>query len=390
MIARDTRLKKRYSDASKRELLLVIGLICILLASAYANTPIATYSNISAFGLSTYTLTFQGYDYDNKGEVSIYVNGKLATSLPTVESSQNNNVWKSFSLEISNYVVSGSNTITFKQNLYSSAVQSVKVTGPNGALLSDSTYHSMWTGGTSSVSYKFSTSSTTSTATTTTTFSKGTSWNSKVACTPIKVKITDITARATGSKSYANSMFSPGITVPSSAPSGSNAKRWLTKGPTPSGWISPGPPCSIKNSKGQVVGIFVEIDGVKRTTVVNEDYHSTYDPINGGHSMPNGKSWPDSTFNIYDPTISSGSCSSPTDPNCYGRIHLEIDNNWKAAGYCGSGTACDNAALASKTSSYSTLIDVQGFIFWDPGHESDQWHSYSGWELHPLTAWRVH
>ncbi|MCL4437369.1 MAG: hypothetical protein M1503_05185 [Thaumarchaeota archaeon] len=335
-------------------------------------------------------MTFQGYDYNNKGEVSVLVNNQVVDTLPTSYASQNAKTFVSFTLDISNYIVSsGSNTITFRQNQYSSGVQNVKVTGPNGVLLSDISYHSIWIGGTSSVSYKFSTSSTTST-TTTKSFPTGTSWNSRVACTPIKVKISDITARATGSTSYANSMFSPGITVPSYAPAGSVAKRWLTSGPTPSGWVSPGPPCSIRNSKGQVVGVFVEIDGVKRAKVVDEDYHSTYDPINGGRSMPNGKIWPDSTFNIYDPTVSSGSCSSPTDSNCYARIHLEIDSNWKAAGYCGSGTACDNAALASKTSSYSTLIDVQGFIFWDPGHELDQWHSFSGWELHPLTAWRVH
>jgi hypothetical protein len=32
-------------------------------------------------------------------------------------------------------------------------------------------------------------------------------------------------------------------------------------------------------------------------------------------------------------------------------------------------------------------IDVQGFVFWDPGHTTEGWHSYSGWELHTLTAW---
>ena len=35
-----------------------------------------------------------------------------------------------------------------------------------------------------------------------------------------------------------------------------------------------------------------------------------------------------------------------------------------------------------------TLIDVQGFVFWDPGHTGSTWHNYSGWELHSFTAWR--
>ncbi|MBI2936585.1 MAG: PEGA domain-containing protein [Thaumarchaeota archaeon] len=104
-----------------------------------------------------YTLSFQGYDYDNKGEVTVLVNNQVVASLPTVESYQNNNVWKSFSLDISNYVVSGSNTITFQQNLYSSGVQAVQVTESSNMLLDDNTPHDLWTGGTSSVTYTFST-----------------------------------------------------------------------------------------------------------------------------------------------------------------------------------------------------------------------------------------
>src|SRR5436305_1698072 len=38
----------------------------------------------------------------------------------------------------------------------------------------------------------------------------------------------------------------------------------------------------------------------------------------------------------------------------------------------------------------STLIDVQGFVYWDPDHLTAQWHSFNGWEIHPLTAWRQH
>lgn len=34
------------------------------------------------------------------------------------------------------------------------------------------------------------------------------------------------------------------------------------------------------------------------------------------------------------------------------------------------------------------LIDVQGFVFWDPGHTKESWHFFSGWEIHSLTAWR--
>ncbi len=33
-----------------------------------------------------------------------------------------------------------------------------------------------------------------------------------------------------------------------------------------------------------------------------------------------------------------------------------------------------------------THIDIQGFVFWDPAHTGADWHSFSGWEIHTLTA----
>src|SRR6266581_3056311 len=211
------------------------------------------------------------------------------------------------------------------------------------------------------------------------------SWNARVPCSsPWIVRITDITDNKTGSASQSSSIFSPGITSPVGI-----AKRWLTPGSTPPGWVSPGPPCTITNSHGTVV-VFVEIDGVQRESIANEDCSSTYDTVNGGTSM--GSSYCDSTFDIYDPAIvpnDSASCTSSTDPTCYGKIHSEIDHDWKAEHYCGSSTTCDDVALGSQTTT-STLIDVQGFVNWDPDHLTVQWHNFNGWEIHPLTAWRQH
>ncbi len=210
------------------------------------------------------------------------------------------------------------------------------------------------------------------------------SWNPRISCpSPWIVRITDITDNMTGSASQTNSIFNPGITSPVGV-----AKRWLTPGATPPGWVSPGPPCTITNSHG-TVAVFVEIDGVKQDGIVNEDCTGNYDPVNGGSS--NGASYCDSTTTLYDPAIVpniSGSCTSSTDPTCYGRIHAEIDHDWKAATYCGSSTTCDAVALSSQTT--STLLDVQGFIFWDPGNVNQGWHNFNGWEIHPFTAWRVH
>src|SRR5713101_1028016 len=206
------------------------------------------------------------------------------------------------------------------------------------------------------------------------------SWNPRVPCSsPWIVRITDITDNMTGSSSQTSSIFNPG----------SPNKRWLTPGATPPGWVSPGPPCTITNSHG-TVAVFVEIDGVKRTSISNEDCTGNYDPVNGGSS--NGGSYCDSTFNVCDPAVvasCSSSCTSSTDPTCFGKIHSEIDHDWKAATYCGPSTTCDDVALGSQTT-ISTLIDFQGFISWDPGNLNQAWHSFNGWEIHPLTSWRVH
>ncbi|HEX9239464.1 MAG TPA: hypothetical protein VF910_02265 [Candidatus Bathyarchaeia archaeon] len=212
-----------------------------------------------------------------------------------------------------------------------------------------------------------------------------TSWNPKVQCTPLIVRITDITANQTGSGSFSTSPFTPGITT---TVAGGLAKRWLTPGPTPPGWVTPGPPCTVTNSRG-TTSVFVEIDGIERGSIATEDSAGSYDSTNGGTSHPTTY---DTTFNIFDPSFVSSyssSCSSSTDKTCYGRMHAEIDHDWKAAGYCGSGTVCDESALASKTSSSSTKIDIQGFVSWDPGHLTEGWHSFNGWEIHPVTGWRL-
>ena len=71
------------------------------------------------------------------------------------------------------------------------------------------------------------------------------SWNPNVACTPQTVRISDITNNMTGTRSYNNSRYSPGITENPPVPSSEGAKRWLSAGAvpgaTPPGWVSPGP-----------------------------------------------------------------------------------------------------------------------------------------------------
>lgn len=211
------------------------------------------------------------------------------------------------------------------------------------------------------------------------------SWNPMITCTPLVVRITDITANSTQDTSFSSSPFTPGITT---TVTGGHAKRWLTPGPTPPGWVSPGPPCTVTNSFG-TTSLFVQINGVERNDLTNEDYVTTYDPVNGGTVHANSS---DTTFNLFDPALVPHyftSCVSATDPTCYGRIHAEIDHDWKAAGYCGGGTLCDSTALASQTITASTMIDIQGFVFWDPVNLNETWHQFNGWEIHPFTAWKL-
>jgi len=213
------------------------------------------------------------------------------------------------------------------------------------------------------------------------------SWNPKVSCTPVLVTVEQIVGNQTGPLGGATeqgSVFNPGITSPYGP---DNTKRWLTpSSSTPSGWVSPGPPCTFTNAKGQAVSAFVQVNGVQRDYRAEEDWNSTFQPINGGSPYPNGPQ-SDSTFNIL--TSGYSNCNSANTTGCMHTLHTEIDHDWKAASYCGPFTACDNSTLVAQTTAYKSLIDVQGFIFWDPDHLTEAAHSFSGWELHPLTAWRI-
>jgi hypothetical protein len=60
-------------------------------------------------------------------------------------------------------------------------------------------------------------------------------------------------------------------------------------------------------------------------------------------------------------------------------IRVEIDGTWIAAG----------VAPPPWPRRVGAQLDVQGFVYWDPGHVDSAGHAYSGWELHPVAAWRA-
>ncbi len=214
-----------------------------------------------------------------------------------------------------------------------------------------------------------------------------TSWNPNVSCTPVVVTVEQIVGNQTGPQGGAaqgGSVFNPGITSPYGP---DNTKRWLTpSSSTPPGWVSPGPSCTITNANGQIVSAFVQVNGVQRGYRAEEDWNTSFMPINGGSQYLNGRQ-SDSTFNIFTPGY--GTCDSTNTTGCMHQLHAEIDHDWKGASYCGPNTACDNNTLVAQTAAYKSLIDIQGFVFWDPDHVNESDHNFSGWEIHPVTAWRI-
>ena len=166
------------------------------------------------------------------------------------------------------------------------------------------------------------------------------SWNPAVSCTALLTTIEAVIgnqANSNGGATFGGGGFLPGIPN----------KRSTT------------PPCTVNGN-----ATFVEIHGVK--------FPSSY-TVEDCASYPNGN-FCDTTFNVQDPNCANSDVYLCT-------IHLEIDQAWKSAG------------IAPGTPPVSSqLFNIQGFVYWDPNnnsHFADQWHSYSGWEIHPLTAWRL-
>jgi hypothetical protein len=109
------------------------------------------------------------------------------------------------------------------------------------------------------------------------------------------------------------------------------------------------PPCTIGGT-----GTFVEI----------------HDVVIAGPDHPERSADGDETVNMAD-------ANRPDITSIYmKRLETEIDNKLIA-----------NKVAPPIQPPNGTHVDVQGFVFWDPAHTAESWHSYSGWELHTVTAW---
>jgi uncharacterized membrane protein YgcG len=185
------------------------------------------------------------------------------------------------------------------------------------------------------------------------------SWNSNVSCSATIVTISGILGPAYPSQSLQGSQYQT-----NGSAGGIHDKRALS------------PPCNIINANGQTVSAFVQVNNVTLQNYFYEtrDCSTAYQPINGGGAY--GETVCDSTGDDYESVSSSAF------------VHLEVDQDWMAKGYCGPvSNNCNNNTIAHvplpctipAPCASSVRIDIQGFVYWDPeGH----------WEIHPVTAWK--
>src|SRR5437588_4085828 len=92
---------------------------------------------------STYILAWQGYDWDGGQEEKIHLNGLFVASLPSTGISANGGTWASFSLNITSFVVKGTNTLTFTHAGWdcgaSDNVRNLQVTSGTSVVYTNST-----------------------------------------------------------------------------------------------------------------------------------------------------------------------------------------------------------------------------------------------------------
>jgi hypothetical protein len=160
-----------------------------------------------------------------------------------------------------------------------------------------------------------------------------TSWSPHVSCAPVRTTIPEILGAQEGPERGATEeggRFQPHLRA--------FAQQHLLN-----------PPCEVGGTPA-----FVEVDDVVIT------------------KAPNRSADRDDSTNLTQ-------ADRPDITNPYMKtLRAEIDGTWFEAG----------VAPLEWPRALGTRLDVQGFVFWDPGHVHAEGHAYSGWELHPVAAWR--
>lgn len=198
------------------------------------------------------------------------------------------------------------------------------------------------------------------------------SWNPAVPCSPTISTLENLLGQvsiqriSSNPNSTGTDYSGGGFKLAGNMPLGSNPTNW----PFSKRALYPfRPPLSSPCSTASGVPAFVEIHGLTVTSLTIADCGIYFDQSNGGGSFPSGESFCSTTFNL---ASSMSLC-----PDCYfHRVYSVIDRDWKAAG------------IAPPPPAQGQIIDVQGFVYWNPAYVSASWHSYTGWELH-VTGWKV-
>ncbi len=189
------------------------------------------------------------------------------------------------------------------------------------------------------------------------------SWSSATSCNAVVLTLEQyigsvVNPKQTGTNRGAD--YSGGaLPLEGGKPAGTN--------PASSSWPyskrSTSPPCTVTFSNGTALPTLVEIHGLKVGVVTDDEC---------GTVFPNQC---DQSFNLCNTNLAPN-CAS-TYPDTMHKLHSEIDMYWNKSG------------IAPHAPTSGALIDIQGFAFWDDAHLADSWHSFSGWELHPVSAWRL-
>src|SRR5256712_13792774 len=86
--------------------------VSVTVTDANAKTATAS-TTISVSPPPQYTLSWQLFDWDGGGEETLTMNRLFLASLPTVDTRQNSNVYVSFSLNVTSFIVQVTNKLTF-------------------------------------------------------------------------------------------------------------------------------------------------------------------------------------------------------------------------------------------------------------------------------------
>src|SRR5467141_17156 len=185
------------------------------------------------------------------------------------------------------------------------------------------------------------------------------SWNSNVTCGADLVLVQDVLGSAYPSQALIGSRYQTNASA-----GGIPNKRALH------------PSCTLTNKTGQTLSTFVEVHGVYLPAYPfdKHDCSHGYNPVNGGGPYPNHAQFCDAVGDV----LAVGTAETFGSRNR--KIHVEIDQDWLAKGFCGSQvSSCNNVSALEYLSAGAIALDLQGFVFWDDDH----------WEIHPLTGMRL-